>query len=531
MKSINVFIVLFIVFGTIGCARRGAPSGGPKDEDAPVTIKIIPEFKTVNFNKKEIKIYFDEYIKLKDLTKNLIISPPLKYNADITPLGLPSKRITIKIKDTLKENTTYTFNFGESIVDNAEGNVLEGFKYIFSTGNHIDSLLIKGMVSNALSKQTEKYISILLYEANKEFNDSTIYKEKPLYVTNSLDTLSWELGNLKKGKYHLIALKEKNIDYLFNPKTDKIAFLDSVISLPTDKDFKLKLFKEILDFKALKPVEVSKGHLVFPFEGKPNDFKISLKSKVGSIISKEFYEKDKDTLNFYYKLNTEHDSLVFSLKNNGIEQLETIRLRAKIIDSLIVKSNLRGTIGFNDTLKILTNNPLEKFNKKLFTLYDKDTITVDFSLKADGYRDLLVLFDKKESQNYKLQILPNAITDFFEQRNKDTINYSLKTKKKDNYGSISLKINNPTSKNIIIQLLNTKEELVNQVKNIKDNKVDFELLQPKKYLIRVIIDSNNNGIWDTGNYLKRIQPEDVFYFNKEIEVKENWFVNETIDIK
>jgi len=196
LKYVIVFTLVLLIM--LSCARRGAPSGGPKDEDAPITIKTIPEFKTVNFNENEITIYFDEYIKLNELNKNLIISPPLKYPADITPLGIPSKRLTIKIKDTLLKNTTYTFNFGESIVHNNEGNILKGFQYIFSTCNYIDSLSVKGSLSNAFSKEVDKYVSILLYEANESFNDSTIYKEKPLYVTNTLDSIGWEINNLKK---------------------------------------------------------------------------------------------------------------------------------------------------------------------------------------------------------------------------------------------------------------------------------------------------------------------------------------------
>jgi len=532
MKFIKpLLILILVILANSSCARRGSPTGGPKDEDAPIAIRTIPEYKTVNFNKNEIKIYFDEYIKLTELNKNLIISPPLKYNAEITPLGIPSKKITIKIKDTLKENTTYTFNFGESIIDNAEGNVLKGFKYIFSTGKHIDSLSLKGKIISTISRKTDNYVSVLLYEDNASFNDSTIYKEKPIYVTNSLDSIGWEISNLKKGKYHLIAIKEENNDYLFNPKTDKIAFIDTLISIPTEQEFELKLFREILDFKSFKPFEVAKGHIQFGFQGKPDDFNISLQSKVDHIIWKEFFEKDKDTLNFYYQLDTEQDSLVFSLKNKYIEQLETIRLRAKTIDSLIVKSNLRGTLGFNDTLKITTNNPLDIFDKQLFSLYDKDTIAVDFLLKAEEYRNLLILFDKKESQNYKLQVLPNAIIDFFGQKNKDTIKYSLKTKKKDNYGSISLKIDNPKNTPIIVQLLSLKEKLIDENIIIIDHKVDFELLSPGKYLIRIIYDVNKNGIWDTGNYLKKQQPERVIYFNKEIEVKENWFISETIEIE
>lgn len=532
LKYVIVFTLVLLIM--LSCARRGAPSGGPKDEDAPITIKTIPEFKTVNFNENEITIYFDEYIKLNELNKNLIISPPLKYPADITPLGIPSKRLTIKIKDTLLKNTTYTFNFGESIVDNNEGNILKGFQYIFSTGNYIDSLSVKGSLSNAFSKEVDKYVSILLYEANESFNDSTIYKEKPLYVTNTLDSIGWEINNLKKGKYHLIAIKDANNDFLFNPKTDKIAFIDSVISIPTEKEFKLNLFKEELKFKSHKPVEIAKGHLIFGFEGNAKAFKVKedvKKSGINFITSKQFFEKKYDTLNYYFSSDKAIDSLFFDIENSDYKTTEIIKLRNKITDSLIVKSSIRGTLHFNDTVKIITNNPLSKFDKKMFSLFNKDTLAVEFTLKHNENRNLLMLFDKKESEQYKIKILPNGITDFFNQQNKDTISYNLRTKKKENYGTISLTVNKNKGVSIIVELLDLKEKLIDRQYLKTENKVNFDLLSPKKYLVRIIIDANKNSKWDTGNYFKKNQPEKVIYFSKEIEVKENWFVNETIEAR
>lgn len=534
MRLIKFIIVLILTLSISNCARRGNPTGGPKDENAPITIKTIPEFETVNFDKNEIVIYFDEYIKLKDLNKNLIVSPPFKYPAEITPLGTPSKKITIKIKDTLLSNTTYSLNFGESIEDNNEGNVLKGFKYVFSTGNHIDSLSIKGNVSSALSKETDKYVAICLYDANKTFNDSTIYKEKPLYVTNTLDSLGWKISNLKKGKYHLVAIKEESNDFLFNPKTDKIAFLDTVISVPSKKEYNLKLFKEILEFKAFKPIEVSKGHLIFGYEGDGDGFKIKPdihKSGIENISSKIFKEKEKDTLNYYFTTKKPIDSLFFKLIKNNYLLEEKAILRSKEIDSLIVKSNIRGTLNFRDTLTISTNNPYDLFDKNQFSIYDKDTIAVDFELKRKNHQDLLVLFNKKENQNYRITIFPKAITDFFKQVNKDTITYNLRTKKKDNYGSINLSFTNDKDKTVIVQLLDIKEKLIAQKHKNSIGKVNFDLLLPGKYLIRIIYDENQNGIWDTGNYLKKLQPEKTMYFSNEIEVKENWFINETINLK
>ncbi len=534
MKSFKTILIYILIITIItNCARRGNPSGGPKDINAPITIKTIPDYNSVNFSSKEISIYFDEYIKLKDLNKNLIISPPLKYNAEITPLGLPSKKISIKIKDTLLENTTYIFDFGESIQDNTEGNVLKNFKYIFSTGSYIDSLSIKGTLKDALNKETDKYVTIMLYADNKKFNDSTIYKNKPLYVTNSLDSIGWEITNLRKGKYHLIALKKEGNELVFNPKTDKLAYLDTLISIPTGKEFNLNLFKETLDFKSFKPFEVAKGHIQFGFQGDVRGFKVKThfnQSGIKLISNIQFPEKGKDTLNYFYLINKPVDTIFFDVFNTAYKTTYKIKLRKNELDSLKIKSTIRGTLNFKDTLSLEVNNPLKSFDKSLFSILDKDTIAIDFSLKQKGYQNLLVIFKANESQTYKIKLLPNAITDLFNQKNKDTLNYTLKTKKKDNYGSVSLNINNPNKKSVIIQLLNTKEEVIEQRFNIK-NKADFELLKPAKYLIRIIYDDNNNGKWDTGNYLKKQQPEKVEYFNKEIEVKENWFVNETIDIK
>jgi len=532
LKSLFTFILISSLL--INCARRGNPSGGPKDIDAPINIKTIPAFKTVNFKENKIELYFDEYIKLEDLQKNLIISPPLKYPADILPLGLASKKITIKLQDTLLENTTYTFNFGESLVDNNEGNVLKNFKYIFSTGATIDSLSIKGSISDAYHKESDTYVSILLYEANESFTDSTIYKNKPLYMANTLDSTHWEITNLKKGKYHLVALKSEQTDFLFRPKSDKIAFLKTTIDIPTKQEFNLNLFKEIVDFDTSRPIEISKGHLVFGYVGDVDTFQVALdlkKTGITKMNAKMFFDAEKDTLHYYFKTDKKLDSLFFNLTNRNYNESKKVVLHSSNIDSLKISNTPRGILSFRDTVTITSNNPLETYKKSLFSLVDKDTVTVKFKVIKKGNKKLQILFDKKESQTYKVQILPNAITDFFNQSNKDTLNYFLRTKKKENYGGISLDVKQTHNKPVIIQLLNNKEEVVAQKFIKKDTKVIFELLKPSIYLVRIILDTNNNHIWDTGNYLKKKQPEKVIYFNKEIELKENWFVNEIIELK
>ena len=139
-------VILISITLVISCANRGNPSGGPKDEVAPLIIRSSPENLTTNFKGKEIKIYFNEYVKIKNLQKQLIISPPMDTEPTVTPMGSASKYITITINDTLDDNTTYAFNFGQSIVDNNEENPYDYYRYVFSTGDYIDSLSVKGQI-------------------------------------------------------------------------------------------------------------------------------------------------------------------------------------------------------------------------------------------------------------------------------------------------------------------------------------------------------------------------------------------------
>ena len=214
-----------MLFYLASCANRGTPSGGEIDETPPSITKSSPENYTLNFKSNEIRVYFDEYIKFKNLQKYLIISPPIDPVPEITPLGTASKYLEIKFQDSLKLNTTYVFNFGESIVDNNADNVFPNYKYILSTGKYIDSLKISGNLQDALEMSNPKDIDVMLYEIDSSTTDSVIYKSKPKYITKLVDsTGQFNLENLKKGKYKLIALKEENKDYIYQNENDKIAF-------------------------------------------------------------------------------------------------------------------------------------------------------------------------------------------------------------------------------------------------------------------------------------------------------------------
>ncbi|MDO9593970.1 MAG: Ig-like domain-containing protein [Lutibacter sp.] len=520
-------LVLMIASAFFDCARRGTPTGGPKDTIPPVLIKAIPAMETVNFKEKQIKIYFDEYIKLKDVSQKLVISPPQKTNPILTPVGTASKFITIKIQDTLDANTTYSFNFGNSIVDNNEENKLGNFKYVFSTGTYIDSLNLAGEVTDPMMKKTIKGIDVMLYEYNASYTDSVIYKQKPRYIGNTLDSTLFELTNLRAGKYLLIALKDANNNKIYNPEIDKIGFIKDTITIPTDQKYNFTIFKEIPKLKVFRPKEVSKGRIQFGFEGNANDLDIELLTqKPADFKSQIVFEKGKDTLNYWYT-PFEADSLTFSVKKNDYTEKFTLRPRSTKIDSLKMTQNATGTLHLIDTFSITTNTPMVSFDRSKIKITDKDSTLVDFKETLSKSKTKLTLnFDKKYNTDYNFELKSKAITDIFGLSN-DSIVYKLKTKTPEDYGIINIDLSSTKNTALIVELLNEKDVLIRLIKIDKPQKVSFNLLSPGNYGVRVTIDENKNGVWDTGSFLDKRQPEVVKYFDKKIELRANWDVNES----
>ena len=535
LRKIKFLFLSILIVSFSSCAKKGRPTGGPKDLDAPIFVTANPPYETVNFDKDEIKIYFNEYIKLKDVNKQLIISPPLNPNNPslITPQGTASKYINIKILDTLLKNTTYTFDFGNSVEDNNESNKLERFKYVFSTGSYIDSLSLKGSVKNSFKSEEIKDIKLLLYQLDSAFTDSIIYKEKPNYVTTTLDSSTYKFTNLKEGKYLLIALKDVASDYIFNPKTDEIGFYKDTITLPKDSviETPISIFKEKLPFSFKRAKELKKGQLIFAYEGEPNNFKVDVISNVledfKTITS---FEKDKDTLNFWHS-PIEKDSLIFKLTKDQFIDTVVVNLRKKKLDSLVVTSSIGRIINHTDTLFFETTNPITKIDTSKVSLTDIDSLKVLYSPYISKNENKVgFLFNKKFNANYNLKLYPGAFMDIFNQTN-DSIKVEFNTKSIESYGDITISVINPNSSFIIIQLTDAKDNTISQQTVESTKSISFKYLIPREYKIRIIYDTNKNGKWDTGNYLKKQKAETVEYYPDIQPVRANWSLNPTITIK
>ena len=513
------------------CARRGRPTGGPKDVTAPVLLKADPDNMTTDFKATKIRLYFDELVKLKDVQEQLIVSPPLKYLPILTPQGGANKFVEITIKDTLQENTTYTLNFGQSIVDNNEGNPNSFLTYVFSTGSYIDSLQVSGVVKDAFKQKADEFISVLLYGIDSVYTDSTIYKKPPNYITNTLDsTVIFTLNNIKEGKYAMFAIKDESKNNIFDQNTDKIAFIQDTVSLPTDSTYLLTLFKEIPDYKISVPSLAANNKIIFGYRGDGKDIEIStlsvLPDTIRTIITKE---RDKDTLNFWFT-PFEMDSLLFTVKNETLKVIDTFTIKNRKVgtDTMLLKPNQRGALSFNELFNIQANTPLISVDSTKMSLMNKDSLAVDFKINLDSVGNKVDFdFKVEPNENYKLDLLPGAISDFFGSVN-DTLNFNLSTNSYADYGNLSLNIICAIdSYPILVQLTDEKGKMEQEIYAKGPQLFEFNTIKPAKYLVRVIFDANGNRKWDTGNYIKKIQPEKVSYYPDVIEVRANWELEQT----
>lgn len=225
-KNTLLSVITVATIAIVSCAKIVAPTGGPLDFDPPVLVSSKPVQEKTNFDAKSFELFFDEYVALKNASQQLVVSPPLAKKPRIIPKG---KSVLIEINNKLEDSTTYTFNFGNSIVDNNEGNPLENFRYIFSTGDKLDSLSVSGTVINAFTLKPEKDpVAVMLY-AN--LNDTAPVKTVPTYMGRTDSRGVFSIQNIRKGKYRFYAVADANQNLKYDKGSELFAFADTIINL------------------------------------------------------------------------------------------------------------------------------------------------------------------------------------------------------------------------------------------------------------------------------------------------------------
>src|SRR5258706_1729899 len=390
-----------VVFMFFSCATQVAPTGGAKDTIPPAVVRQVPDSFSTHFHSKDIAITFDEYIQLDKLNEQLVISPPLSEMPDIK---VKNKTLLIHFDDTLKQNKTYTFNFGSAIKDIAENNALENFQYVFSTGAAVDTEHISGRVVNAFTMEPEKGVLVMLYDGQ---NDSLPYLDKPSYFSKTKENGSFLIKNISKGDYKIFALKETNNNYLFDSKDESIAFADSLIPSGTDS-VKLRLFTETLPQRLIRANAMEPGRLIFVFQRPMDSLQYALLSGNPEIFVEE-YSADRDTILVWYK-NITADSLSLKIISPALPSGDTVIFplitpaKMKIPDKdspggkagsafrLSAQVNQAGKFDSNDSIRIVFSHPITSWDSTQIILTEDSTKRVNSSMKfTDGLKRHLII--------------------------------------------------------------------------------------------------------------------------------------------
>ena len=287
-----------------------------------------------------------------------------------------------------------------------------------------------------------------------------------------------------------------------------------------------------MPYKIGRPKHRAKNHITFGFEGEAAGLSLELLSdKPAGFDSRLFKDIKTDSLHYWFKPETTLDSMVFIARNYGEADTLNIRIKDLYRDSLRFSPLNVGVLTANDTFKIRANTPIINIASEKLQVMDKDSLVVAATLGIDTlYNIAKVIFSKEEDQIYKIQLLPGAFTDFYEASN-DTLRYAIRTKPISDYGTLTMTLVNMPQIPIIVQFVNEKYTVLQEKYLTQNEPVLFDYIIPGKYYVRIVYDENENGKWDSGNFLERIAPEKIIYYPSKIEVNTNWSLNETFILK
>ena len=639
MRRFFIFIVLSAII--VSCANMDSRfiDGGWYDEDPPKVVSASPADKAINVKAKKISIVFDEYIKIENATENVIVSPPQIEPAEIKSTG---KKIVVTLKDTLKENTTYTVDFSDAITDNNEGNPLGNYTYSFSTGDVIDTLQVGGYVLDAQTLEPIQGILVGLYEADDDTAaadlantptlpdslagnadslsamidsinvvpfDSTFLKKPFLRVARTDGNGHYVVKGVKEGKYKVYALKDQDNNFMLTPNSgETMAFYDEVVSPSVFDDWRQDT--TMLDSLRIKSIErVQYRHFI------PDKVMLMAFNELQTDRAYLKYERvdaEKITLFFSYGdsllpeikgLNFNSEDAFFIEKNEKQDTI-TYWLRDTMLvnqDTLDVEMTYRMTdtlgvlVSQTDTLQFLAKTSYEKRQKERMKVFEKwekqqqknkkrgehyDSIMPPDPLKFDIQLPPNMAPDKNITLSFKTPLASidstkihlyikrdstwyNAEWDLREKPNTNVRTYELlaewqpdceysfevdsacfvdmyglvsdktkkglKVKSLNDFGTFEVTLPGLEGKNVIVQLLENGEKIYKEL-TTTTGKAKFYYVQEKKYFMRAIVDTNGNGVWDTGNFSEMLQPEQVYYYPKEINCRAKWNITEVWNV-
>lgn len=529
----KLFLLFLFTLLLFSCARVGSPVGGDKDTIPPTVIGSNIDSSRVNvpINIRELRIDFDEYINLREINKQLIISPPLRKITKILPSGIPNKFLLIKWEDTLQANTTYNFNFGNAIVDNNEANPLQYYNFAFSTGEKIDDLFISGEVkdffSSTKNQSEDSKVVIGLYQEK----DSMDYRQKPYYITKADPDGYFELNYLSPGEYRILAFEDSNSNSVYDIGKEKVAFQKEKITLDKSiSGLNLNLYPSRKPTKYVEMAEVP-GGILMTFEGNPEsvkvlsvtdklqEYKVTQQPKSDSVYV--WFDAKKQNLGI-----TGSDNIKLSYDDGFKQDTVSVFYRYNVKNEMAISNAKGNLLPPNKDFIITSNYFVDKIDTQNWTLVS-DSIRQDFTaeINADNPFEVRVKSDFKEGKKYSLTVQKESISSFYEMITK-SYRFDFEADKIENYGSLLLTLENPPTQKFWLQFLSEGNNVVYS-RYGTDNPLTFNSLKPGKYKLRILVDENENGVWDGADFAQSSFAEQVYLFDKLIEVRPLWEIRET----
>ena len=581
-KILSVLIVFAIMLLVHACANRAqGPTGGPKDKTPPSVLRSMPGNGALNYKKKSIEIDFDKIVTVEKPNENVIISPPQQKQPDVKSLG---RKVVVNFNEPLKDSTTYSINFGNAITDVNEKNVIKNYLFSFSTGNTIDTLKVSGTVINAEDLNPMQGIIVGIY---RETADSVFSLLPFMRIGRTDENGRFTIDNIKKGKYKVYALGDTNQDYMFQPG-EGLAFRDSLV----DPYTRIEQMQDTVwkDSTTVDSIRTYMGTRFLPDnvslryfkEDKKRQYFVKYERKEPFVFSLFFNTSqaklpELKPLNFNWdgkyllQANAGKDSLTYWIRDSVVWKNDTLKMTMSYLksDSLFHLKPVTDTINVSmrkglvnkrskankkvavvkiEPLKFTTNMssvfeiynpimlnfeaPLEHFDFTKVKLFQKvDTVFKQIPFKwrqVDSTKMAYAIDNKwKAETQYELQIDSAVFTSIYKK-----VSSKLKTEFKirslDEYSSVKLLLAkfNPKA---IIQILDTKDVILAS-KPANEKGTIFEYLRPGDYYMRMFVDENGNGKWDTGDFTKKRQPEEVYYYPKKMTLMANWEFEETWDV-
>ena len=534
------FLVLTCSLLFAACANRVPPGGGPVDKTPPVVIGSAPANSSVNFEGRTIEIQFNEYIQLKDGGTGIIISPPILMPPEVT---LKGKTLRLKFPEPLDSNTTYTVIIGKSVTDLTEGNALQDFVFVFSTGPLLDSLNLTGSVKDAFTNQFVKDAYVMMYASDE---DSLVEKGLPRYFARTLEGGSFTVKNIRQGIYKVVALLDANADYKFNQPEEKIGFVDSLVKIDSVRNgpVNFRIFTAAPSTQKLlrKSYELP-GRLNLKYTLGVDEFslKVLFPADTFSIINE--FKPGADSITAWLPdVNT--DSLIFvaTASQNGARITDTLFFNPQQIkksrsfkkrgvtaaDTTLKVSHsiIGGRIRINDTIALFFSRPVQSVeNANIFLLTGKDTTLLPLSDEVKpGARSILLKNFRKPAVPFSFYFLPGAFTDIYGKAN-DTLKINASVYASEELGMLEFLIQSDDSvatMRMVAELTDKAGKVVSRKLALTGEMLMFPDLLPGNYGLRVILDKDQNGKWSAGDFRKKIQPEEVVYFPGEILMRAGW---------